>query len=122
MKNLKFVNNPESYNTKGLVAHIGAVISEEDLFSQLSYKLGFPAYFGNNWNALQDCLMDFHWTTVYNITIVHEELPSLKAQSLDIYMQVLKDVLDGWASGEEHCFELVFSIKDEHEVCKLMTC
>jgi RNAse (barnase) inhibitor barstar len=31
------------------------------LLKRIARKLGFPAYFGMNWDALNDCLTDMSW-------------------------------------------------------------
>jgi hypothetical protein len=32
-----------------------------ELFDGIATSCGFPDYFGRNWNALKDCLLDFSW-------------------------------------------------------------
>ena len=32
-----------------------------DLFRDISSKLNFPNFFGNNWDALDECLCDLEW-------------------------------------------------------------
>lgn len=41
-----------------------------ELFSEITKKLYFPDYFGNNWNALDDCLQDLDWIHAYSIKII----------------------------------------------------
>lgn len=35
--------------------------SKDHLFDILSFHLGFPAYFGRNWDAVADLFCDFSW-------------------------------------------------------------
>lgn len=35
--------------------------TEEDLFAAVATALQFPAYFGRNWDALDECLRDMTW-------------------------------------------------------------
>lgn len=36
-------------------------LSIDDFFNEVSAALQFPFYFGENWNALSDCLADLDW-------------------------------------------------------------
>lgn len=42
-------------------ADIFAVASKDDLLRIIAEALEFPAYFGNNWDALDECLSDMSW-------------------------------------------------------------
>ena len=35
--------------------------SKKDLLSRLASEMKFPTYFGNNWDALEECLKDLNW-------------------------------------------------------------
>ena len=74
-----YVEDIESQaRSENLVAIVPAGIrSTEPLFSILSNALNFPSYFGRNWNALNDLLHDFWWTDIFQITVVHRDIPAL---------------------------------------------
>ena len=36
--------------------------NDEMLFSKISISLGFPDYFGGNWDAVDECLSDMEWS------------------------------------------------------------
>ena len=115
MKGVIFINNPENYNPdSSFVAHITNINSKEELFKILNIKLMLPDYFGFNWDALSDCLRDFHWITYQDIVLVHDELPTLDEITLNIYIQVLIDAVNDWKEGEEHYFEIVFPKNTEN--------
>lgn len=57
---------------------LGKVMTDKDLFSVVSNAMQFPDYFGNNWDALDECLGDMDW------------LPSSG------YILVLNDAAIGW--------------------------
>lgn len=40
---------------------LASVSSEKELFTVISSAMGFPNYFGNNWDALDECLTDMEW-------------------------------------------------------------
>jgi len=44
-----------------LECDVSDVGSDLELFAKLSSSLQFPDYFGNNWDALDECLSDMEW-------------------------------------------------------------
>lgn len=109
MKNLQFLNYPESYGPdEAFVAHLSSVGSEEELFKQLSEKLKFPSYFGFNWNAVYDCLTDLDWIEQKRIVIVHDDVPSLSDKEFSTYLRVLDDAVDDWKEGDDHSLQVFF--------------
>ena len=92
-----------------LVASVPECLSTvDDLLQSVAKALKFPAYFGKNWNALYDCLRDFHWTDKKNILLIHKDLPNISKSDLHIYLEVLKDAASDWKLGETHTFSVVF--------------
>lgn len=90
------------------VVHISKVNRESELLEQLSKKLNFPDCFSPNWNAVYDCLTDFHWIKQQGIVLVHDDLPKLEKQEMKIYLRVLCDATSSWKKGEEHYLKIVF--------------
>ena len=82
--------------------------SEETLFSILSKALKFP-YFGRNWDALNDCLHDFSWTDIFQITVIHRDIPALGGDTR-IYLDILADCVEDWKRHENHQFRVVFPL------------
>ena len=110
MKGFNFINSPQSFISDGdFVVHLSGINSKEELFKQLSGKLEMPEYFGYNWDAISDCLRDFHWIEQQKIILVHDDLPLLNEHELSTYLQVLFEAVQDWKDGEEHSLEVVFS-------------
>lgn len=63
---------------KGTVA---GVTTDKELFTVVSLAMQFPKYFGNNWDALDECLGDMGW------------LPA------NGYLLVLHDAAKGWSQS-----------------------
>lgn len=109
MKHLKFLKSPQSFNSEvDFVAHLSGIDSKEELFKQLNNKLEMPGYFGFNWDALFDCLRDFHWIEQHKIIIVHDDCPHIKDHELSTYFQILHEAVLDWKEGEEHSLVVIF--------------
>ena len=112
MEKLKFLTDPKLYKSAlAFVVYLTKTKNEEDLFNQLKSKLNFPYYFGNNWNALNDLLKDFHWIKEKNIVIVHDTIPALNDLSFQIYIQILLDAAQDWRENADHSLEIIFPLQ-----------
>lgn len=97
--------------SENLVTIVPAGIrSREKLFSILSKALKFPSYFGRNWDALNDCLRDFWWTDIFQITVIHRDIPALGTAATRIYLDVLAYCAEDWKPGEDHQLRVVFPL------------
>jgi RNAse (barnase) inhibitor barstar len=111
MRNILFLENAQAYqNDSEFIVHLTAdtIGGKSFLLYQLSLSLHFPEYFGHNWDALQDCLRDFHWIVEKGITLVHDELPMLEESTMRTYIDVLLSAVAAWKEGEEHYFKVIF--------------
>ncbi|MFN0018469.1 MAG: barstar family protein [Pirellulaceae bacterium] len=85
-----------------VVANIPASVrSKQRLLRILANQLQFPSYFGNNWDALEECLRDLSWLPAGNIVIHHCDMP-LPPGSPDrkIYLQILESASTYWAESK----------------------
>ncbi|KWA11575.1 hypothetical protein WT37_21165 [Burkholderia territorii] len=82
--------------------------------------LTLPGYFGFNWNALFDCLRDFHWISERTVVIVHDELPELEPSEMKTYFEVLRDAVTDWKVGEAHSLQVVFDERDRARIEAVM--
>jgi hypothetical protein len=89
------------------------VSSKADLLRLFSQQLSFPKYFGNNWDALYDCLRDLSWLREKRVVIAHEEIPTvLSADDLRAYLGLLGDAVISWQNNPgEHELIVVFPSK-----------
>ncbi len=78
------------------------------LFDTLFNILLLPGYFGFNWNALSDCLRDFHWFNEKTIILVHEEIPQLSNNDFGEYLDVLHECVKDWGYDEDHELIVMF--------------
>ncbi|WP_162997070.1 barstar family protein [Mucilaginibacter kameinonensis] len=112
MRNIVFLDEPDKYfDESEFIAHLPRVSGEDELLKKLSETLEFPDYFGNNWNALYDCLCDFHWMAKMGIVLVHHELPLLADDKIKIYLNILFEATGDWRDNEAHYFKVIFPEK-----------
>jgi len=110
-----YLDNPSEYkNDNEYIAVLDEVESVEQLFKRLKDNFNFPDYFGNNWNALNDCLLDFSWTDYKVVTLVVSEFPDLFIEDQDIFMKILINVTLKWQDNDAHDFKVIFP-KSEKE-------
>jgi len=99
--------------TDAFVARVaGDIRTSQQLFELFYQSLVLPGYFGFNWNALFDCLRDFHWVSERKVIIVHDDLPELEPSEMKIYLDVLHDAVVDWKPDEVHSLQVVFDERD----------
>ena len=75
-----------------LPAHLN---SKAALLKSLAEYLKFPDYFGNNWDALEECIRDRSWLPPGDVILEHADLPLAGDESnLRIYLAVLRDAVE----------------------------
>jgi RNAse (barnase) inhibitor barstar len=82
--------------------------NKEELLQALYEQLQLPGYFGFNWDALSDCLRDFHWLESRTVVLVHADLPRLTPQDCRTYLAILAEAVDSWKPEEDHEFRVFF--------------
>jgi hypothetical protein len=86
---------------------MGGVADKGTLMRTVSAALGFPAWFGANWDALEDCLTDLSWTGADGHVLLLEGVSALPAEENGIFQDVLRAAAADWA-GRGHPFFAVF--------------
>ena len=64
---------------------------KQELLARLAQGLSFPDYFGENWDALIDCLSDLSWVQAPETIIDHANIPQLSTRDLRLYLESLID-------------------------------
>lgn len=96
------------------------ICQTKELLRYFYYVLWFPGYFGFNWDALFDCLRDFHWMPCRKIVIVHADLPNIPVNDLRIYLEVLRDAVLDWDGDETHELEIFFRSVDKSKIEEIL--
>lgn len=70
-----------------------------EVLARLAGQLHFPAWFGQNWDALADCLTDFSWREAVGYVLVMEQLGDFRAagdDDFDTFIEILSDASASW--------------------------
>ncbi len=98
-----FVDDPAAFQAEGaaVVRIPAAARGKEKLLGVLARKLRFPAYFGHNWDALDECLRYLSWDGPQGrIVIVHEGLPfAPTSPAMATYTAILADAVAAHRPG-----------------------
>lgn len=93
-----------------LVVHVPeGVGSRVELFEAYAKLLGFPDYFGENWDAFDECLRDLSWIHSSEIVIVHSDIPGLSSDDLNVYLRVLLDAMRHHSEAKRLLLVVAFS-------------
>lgn len=88
-RDVRFVRGRKSRNVKSL-------------FNEFSAALQFPYYFGENWNAFDECISDLDWLGCKFCVVVvfdAEQLLSDEEQDLNVLMRILQDARQNRTMG-----------------------
>ena len=77
------------------------------LLRRIAAGLEFPAWFGENWDALEDCLTDLSWRAGDGHVLLVEGFQSLPADDLGVLIDVMSAAAEFWA-GRGKPFFAVF--------------
>ncbi len=97
------------------------ITTRDQLFERYAAGLSFPDYFGWNWDALDECLRDFHWLRQKRVVIIHEGLPSLPEKEMRVYLAILKRAVEDWCGDAAHELQVVFPANTERCVLDLLS-
>nr|WP_241021153.1 barstar family protein [Burkholderia sp. Ac-20344] len=121
--NFTFAQSPANFaEDDAFLARVsGDIRTAERLFEIFYRELNLPGYFGFNWNALFDCLRDFHWIDERRVVIIHENFPELNFSEMKVYLEVLRDAVLDWKPGESHLLQVVFDERDRYKIERIMS-
>ena len=88
------------------LAHVdlGGAGDKEALLERLALALGFPAWFGGNWDALEDCLADLSWLEADGYVLLVEGAAGLPADERGVLEDILASSAAYWAERKRPFF------------------
>jgi hypothetical protein len=88
------------------IALAGAT-GKDQLIARVAKALEFPAWFGGNWDALEDCLGDLTWMTAGGYVLLFEGAKDLPIVERGTLVDILAEAAASWAE-RKHPFFAVF--------------
>lgn len=74
------------------------------LLKNMASALGFPHWFGHNWDALEDCLTDLSWHDAPGYVLLIESAPP--GDDLGVLVDILRSSAEFWAGRGKPFFAL----------------
>jgi len=83
-------------------AHIdlSGCVEKDDMLQRIASALGFPSWFGGNWDALFDCLADLSWRPAAGHVLLLEHADRLRQEAPEVFdtaVAILQDVAVYWS-------------------------
>lgn len=103
----RYIENKTNGNQNILVVFLNGnkMKTLKSLYDELKVKFSLPEYFGENWDAVEDCLTDLEWISEKQYIIVITNYEKIlneyeynydKNEELQIFEQVLIDCIKFW--------------------------
>lgn len=88
-----------------------ALDTRERLLAAIGHALDFPEYYGQNWDALEECLNDMSWRDG-PILLCIEHAKALPADTLATLKAVFADAAEEWRAQGRVCSLLLSGLDD----------
>lgn len=83
--------------------------NKKQLFNEFAKQFQFPSYFGQNWDAFNDCMTDLNWlegVNGYHLFIHHfDELLTDLAADFRLFIEILEEMIIEWRKGSNYGIE-----------------
>ena len=78
------------------------IYGKKNLLEFFRGVLNMPGYFGDNWDAFEECMFDLSWIKQKFIFIIHLKFPDIKDNEIKIYQDILASASNYHAKNNEH--------------------
>ena len=83
--------------------------TKTSLLRALAHQFHFPDYFGENWDALEECIRDLSWLPDGDVALEHSDVPLASSRGdLNIYLAILRDLVNETQSSGTGRFYVTF--------------
>ena len=98
------------------------ITRKEQLLNHVATVLQFPNHFGQNWDALEECLTDLEWVDGDGYVIYYDHIDGLLGTHPDQFetlVEILRDSVKSWKDDGEAMVVLLSGTKPPKGVSKL---
>jgi RNAse (barnase) inhibitor barstar len=98
------------------------IARKEQLLNHAATALHFPADFGHNWDALEECLTDLEWVDADGYVLYYDHIDGLLAAHPDQFetlVEILRDAVASWKSDDTAMVVVLSGTKPPKGVAKL---
>lgn len=95
---------------------------KEQLLNHVATALHFPNHFGQNWDALEECLTDLEWVDGDGYLIYFDHIDGLLTAHPDqfaTFVEIVRDAVESWKEDGEAMVVLLSGAKAPKGVSKL---
>jgi RNAse (barnase) inhibitor barstar len=95
---------------------------KEQLLNHAATVMHFPGHFGDNWDALEECLTDLEWVDADGYVIYYDHIDGLLEHHPDQFetlVEILRDSVKSWKEDGEAMVVLLSGSKPPKGVSKL---
>src|SRR5260221_8444864 len=86
--------------------------SKEALLAMLATQFNFPDYFGENWDAFDECIRDLSWLPIGEVKVKHADVPLANdVRNAKIYLEILRGAVRDMSKSDVHPLSVVFPTK-----------
>ena len=99
-----------------------SVSRKEQLLNATATAMRFPADFGHNWDALEECLTDLEWVDADGYLVYYDHIDGLLGAHPDQFetlVEILRDAVASWKEDDTAMVVLLSGAKPPKGVSKL---
>ncbi len=78
---------------------LSGCLDKTEFLARIAAALGFPGWFGHNWDAFFDCLTDLSWRPALGYVLIIEHATELQASGPEVFdtaLAILGDAATVW--------------------------